>query len=351
MVFALRKLRGAGIGAGANLRWVSIGIALFLLSCGEDGGAGSAGASVAERLQEASTLPPVDYLNLDLWGCHPGKASDECTRPYRIERIEADGSAREEVPLRDDPARLDCFFTYPTVDWSPKAGNHEDLTDVLIPALTIRALAGRFSEVCRVFAPFYRQGTLGSYMIPPEEGAAIFRAAFADVAAAFETYLREWNNGRPIVVIGHSQGAQMASYLLHRYFDGSKEVTRVPGRRRSDELRAALVLALPIGFNTYVLPGERVGGSFSDLPLCTDAPERGCVLHYRSHADGDNPKPGSAGGGGGCGSRARGLPPSSRGWRARRGGLHESRPGRAAPRPRRGEHKGRVRGAGRRACP
>jgi hypothetical protein len=139
-----------------------------------------------------------------------------------------------------------------------------------------------------VFAPFYRQATLGSYSERPDRAAPIFLNAMADVAAAFEYYLAHWNQGRPIIVLGHSQGAQMASYLLHSYFDGSAKVTSLPDSETSDLLRARLVAALPIGFSVFTPYGERVGGSFSDLPLCEAHDEPGCVISYRTYAEGQN---------------------------------------------------------------
>jgi hypothetical protein len=114
----------------------------------------------------------------------------------------------------------------------------------------------------------------------------VFLNAFADVTAAFEYYLAHWNAGRPVVLLGHSQGAQMTNYLLHSYFDGVTAVTKIAGSETSDVLRARLVAALPIGFSTFVPAGGRVGGSFTDVPVCHKIDEAGCVLTYRSFPEG-----------------------------------------------------------------
>ena len=114
----------------------------------------------------------------------------------------------------------------------------------------------------------------------------IFKNAFADVATAFETYLAYWNDGRPLVILGHSQGAQHATYLLHQYFDGDTIATNMAGSRRTSELRARLVLALPVGFRLFAAHGETAGGSLADIPACTAVDETGCLIHYRSYSEG-----------------------------------------------------------------
>ena len=43
--------------------------------------------------------------------------------------------------------------------------------------------------------------------------------AYSDIKKAFETYLKEYNNERPIIIAGHSQGAGHAKRLLQDYFD------------------------------------------------------------------------------------------------------------------------------------
>ena len=42
--------------------------------------------------------------------------------------------------------------------------------------------------------------------LPGREDA--LELAYTDIEAAFEHYLAEYNNGRPFIIAGHSQGAQ-----------------------------------------------------------------------------------------------------------------------------------------------
>ncbi|HEY0300089.1 MAG TPA: DUF3089 domain-containing protein, partial [Rhizomicrobium sp.] len=58
-------------------------------------------------------------------------------------------------------------------------------------------------------------------------------------------------------------------------------------------LRERLIVALAIGGSVVVPEGQTVGGSFQNIPLCTDADQPGCVIAYRSYADGYAPAGGS----------------------------------------------------------
>lgn len=237
--------------------------------------------SVAARIEALSGRDALDYADPDHWGCSPS-AGDVCDETRTLAEVVTDGT---ETTVTWEPAagpELDCFYIYPTVDTQLKTENHDRIDDVAAARNVIRLQAAPFSAVCRVIAPFYRQAKLGTYIDAPEKSVPVFLNAFADVSAAFEYYLANWNEGRPVVIMGHSQGGQMSNYLLHSYFDGVTPVTKIPGSESSDKLRARLVAALPIGFNVFVPAGEKAGGSFSDLPVCKAIDEAGCVLTYRS---------------------------------------------------------------------
>src|SRR5919198_314336 len=103
------------------------------------------------------------------------------------------------------PARhpkIDCFYVYPTVSDQKQAV----ATRAIDPQERSIALyqAARYSRVCRVFAPMYRQLTLQGIAQPRR--SLVGAAAYADVAQAWRTYLKHDNRGRGIVLIGHSQG-------------------------------------------------------------------------------------------------------------------------------------------------
>jgi hypothetical protein len=80
--------------------------------------------------------------------------------------------------------------------------------------------------------------------------------------------------------MGHSQGTFMTTRLI-------KEVVEP-----DPELRDRLIAALLIGGSVSVPPGEVVGGTFSEVPLCESAEQTGCVIAYRTYGTDFPPGPG-----------------------------------------------------------
>jgi hypothetical protein len=134
------------------------------------------------------------------------------------------------------------------------------------------AQASPFSKVCRVFAPIYRQVTLaGLASFPNLEVPSVDDGiAYDSLVAGFENYLAHYNDVRPIVFIGHSQGAAMLITLLSRLIDSNAT------------LRSRLVLAVILGGDVEVRIGSLTGGSLSHIPVCSRSAESGCVIAYSS---------------------------------------------------------------------
>lgn len=172
---------------------------------------------------------------------------------------------------------VDCFYVYPTVDLGLGAANHEQFSDLSAMTTTTRAQVARFSQVCAMYVPLYRQITIGTYLRDGDRMTRGLDLAYSDVAAAFRTYLAA-HPDRRVVLIGHSQGAEMVKRLLSEFFD------------HDDTLRARLVIALAIGGDVTVPFGKRVGGTFAHLPLCAAVGETGCVIAYRSFRAGGTPE-------------------------------------------------------------
>jgi hypothetical protein len=130
--------------------------------------------------------------------------------------------------------------------------------------------ASRFSQVCRVWAPMYRQRTAASLAVGLGGDPAADQVAYDSLLSAWKDYLAHYNDGRPIVFIGHSQGAAMLIRLLHNVID--------PDRA----LRARMVSAIILGGNVQVPVGKDVGGSFAHIPTCASTRQTGCVIAYSS---------------------------------------------------------------------
>jgi hypothetical protein len=194
-----------------------------------------------------------DYQNLNYWAAHPWKKdpSDSISKALQLEKGDS---------------LADVFFIHPTTYTDVRFGWNANINDAYINAKTdyssILYQASVFSQHCRVFAPRYRQAHFSAFFINNNETKAAFDTAYADVKKAFEFYLEHYNNNRPIIIAGHSQGAMMAERLLKEFFDGKP-------------LQQKLVVAYIIGFP---IPQN----SFKNIPVCNDSLQTNCFCGWRT---------------------------------------------------------------------
>lgn len=122
-----------------------------------------------------------------------------------------------------DGKEADVFFIAPTVDKKDEA--QMDINDEVNRERFVGALEmerGIFDENTRLFAPYYSQISLKSDELPDEEREVLLKSAYADVSEAFNYYLENENNGRPIILFGFSQGADMCYRIMKEYFSDEK---------------------------------------------------------------------------------------------------------------------------------
>ena len=125
-----------------------------------------------------------------------------------------------------------------------------------------------------MFAPIYRQLThLGAFG-PIDNRIELADIAYSDVLGGWRQYLAEDNEGRGVVLIGHSQGSGMLKRLIR------EEIDPLPARR------AQLVSAILAGSNLTVERGRRAGGDFASIPVCVARRDglRGRMVHVRRDA-------------------------------------------------------------------
>jgi hypothetical protein len=226
------------------------------------------------------TLCTPDYTTDTYWMCRTGLAVDECyTNDLDATEILPDTSTVLESNVGDPNQPYDCFYVYPTVNLGEPPGNHVDLTDITAEVQTTMSQFGRFNNSCRLFAPLYRQITFASYSNIDQPKYA--QIAYMDVKAAWDEYMANYNGGRDIVLLGHSQGTFVLTQLMQEEFDNSPA------------LQAQLITALLIGGSVTVPEGMTVGGSFANIPVCTSAAQVGCIIAYRTYAEGYGPEGGS----------------------------------------------------------
>ncbi len=199
----------------------------------------------------------LDYADASNWAAHPDAVDAADATPPRG-FVDAQGDARADV-----------FFLHPTSYVRGASWTQPEETmrgDALVDDILILNQATAFNQCCRIFAPRYRQAAFYAFMTENEAGLAALDLAYEDVRAAFERYMAEWNDGRPVVIAGHSQGSLHGLRLLADYF-------------ASGPYREQLVAAYLPG---YPIPAEAVRRLAPAIEICGTPDQTGCLASWNA---------------------------------------------------------------------
>jgi hypothetical protein len=142
------------------------------------------------------------------------------------------------------------------------------LATELLDQFVLAIQASAFNDCCRVFAPRYRQATLGVVFAEPGESIRALELAYDDVVRAFNHFLTDHSQGRPFLIAGHSQGSLHGMRLILEH------VSDTP-------LQSRLVAAYLPG---AAVPPEGLG-SIRSCPEEEPASTH-CVLSWQTFLDG-----------------------------------------------------------------
>lgn len=174
-----------------------------------------------------------------------------------------------EIEDRDKAA--DVFFICPTVyggsesEYSMRLDDTETKTNFLG---AINMEKGIYDEDGRFFAPYYRQAGFLVYEMPTEEREPYLELAYSDVKAAFEYYMENYNEGRPVVIAGFSQGADLSIRLMKDYFT-------------DEEKNSLLVACYAIGWSIT----EEELEQYPHLRFATGESDIGVIVSFNSEAE------------------------------------------------------------------
>ena len=211
------------------------------------------------------------YSDPTHWTCRPDM-TDTCDDDTSVTMINADGTTEVATFTPDPDAPVDCFYAYPT--------SSDDLTmnsDLIAGREKEVAYqqAARLSSVCRMFAPTYRSVTLAGLFNPPAgvDRASAWMIPFEDIKDAWNHYLANDNQGRGVILLGHSQGTGHIIRLLKEVIDSS------------EAQRSVLISAIMLGSAVAVPEGEDIGAAMRNIPLCRSNEQTGCIITYASFRD------------------------------------------------------------------
>jgi len=212
---------------------------------------------------KTSNIKITNYSDLNNWAAHPWK------------KDLSDSISDGIMDRRVNDSSIDVFFIHPTTYLQKEFESwNADVNDIAINEKTdnsaILYQASAFNEQSRLFAPRYQQAHINSFYINPEIAKDYFNIAYNDVKAAFEYYLKNYNNGRPIIIASHSQGTQHAGKLLKAFFDD---------KPLHNQLVCAYIIGMPIPDNY-----------FSNLKPCVNESQTGCFVGWRTYKTGYVPE-------------------------------------------------------------
>jgi len=157
-------------------------------------------------------LTPLDYSISSNWVTFPQKD------PANLKDYISDSTWIKKA---------DVFYVYPTfltnkkdTNWNANLSDTAHVNQIINKAVYFQASA--WAEAGRMFVPLYRQAHIRSYHQLENNGRESILFAYQDVKAAFLYYLENFNNGKPIIFAGHSQGSTHICLLLKEFFDDKK---------------------------------------------------------------------------------------------------------------------------------
>lgn len=257
---------------------------------------------------EQDALARNAYEDPDMWYSRPGIGTDDPSRyqPAIAEDEDADdaspapspenpateaslpeGSAdltpqttrRAEIVPAGDIPDFAVFFVHPTsyipvnfrdeVNWNAALGDEQA---ELRARLFLRGLASAFNRADEIWAPKYRQASVGAFLTDGDDAQKAIDAAYRDVEQAFAYFIESVDEERPIVLAGHSRGSLHILRLLQ---------DRVAGTPLADRIAAVYPIGWPISVE-HDLPAL-------PFPVCGSVNQSACISTWSSFADDNDP--------------------------------------------------------------
>ncbi|BDI60653.1 DUF3089 domain-containing protein [Qipengyuania nanhaisediminis] len=214
------------------------------------------------------------YQDPELWYSRPGIGIEDPARWQPAIAGEQFDPDSEELGVAGEVPDFAVFFVHPTSylnrdNWNAPMGDEEAER---IARVYVRGMASPFNAASEIWAPRYRQATMGAFLTDAPEGEQAIDAAYADVREAYRYFIDSVDADTPVVLAGHSQGALHLLRLLREEVRGSPV---------ADRLVAAYAIGWPISVD-HDLP--ELG-----FPACATPEQTACIISWSSFAEPADP--------------------------------------------------------------
>ena len=225
--------------------------------------------AVSEPDNEAAAPPPPS----------PENPANEASLPEGEADLTPGETRRAEIVAASEIPDFAVFFVHPTsyipvnfrdeVNWNAAFGDEQA---ELRARLFLRGLASAFNRADEIWAPKYRQASVGAFLTDKEEAEKAIDAAYRDVEQAFAYFVESVDEDRPIVLAGHSQGSLHILRLMQ---------DRIAGTPLAGRIAAVYPIGWPISV-AHDLPAL-------PFPACASIDQSGCISTWSSFADDNDP--------------------------------------------------------------
>ncbi len=186
----------------------------------------------------------------------------------------ADAAHWVALPTNADKP-VDVFYLYPTV-WAKRSENDPNICEIdnkLMLAggkAAYQKQATAFEITGNVYAPYYRQADAAYCLsISDEEQTKLLDGIpKADVFASLDYYFENYNNGRPFILAGHSQGSNMLLFVLSEYM------------KEHPDIYKRMVAAYVIGYSVT----DEFLQKNTHLKFAQGAEDTGVIISYNTEA-------------------------------------------------------------------
>lgn len=255
---------------------IALVIALFIA-------AGFIAVIWSREIAQLAFVPSRDYENLNtLSGNAYSDPAMWISAPITYRKGTSAGDPARWLPQNYSKTALDTspsrpfavFFIHPTsfLDRAHWNAPLQDEASRELADLYVKGMASPFNRAAEIWAPRYRQATIGAFLTQDTNAAKALNLAYQDIAQAYDFFIKHSDPKAPIILVGHSQGARHLLHLLKDKIASSEQ------RRRVAAIYAA---GWPISVH-HDLPSLKV-------PACQAQNQTGCLLSWVSFAEPANP--------------------------------------------------------------
>lgn len=145
--------------------------------------------------KDSPKVPAPDYSQPSAWAAGPQTPGNTQLLPAGLPP--------------QPPSQAAVFFVHPTAWMSRKQWNADfkpGPAREIVDEISMGSQASVFNQLGQIYAPRYRQATLGAFYAEQAPAEAAFEMAYQDVAQAFEVFIQQ-NPQTPFVLAGHSQSS------------------------------------------------------------------------------------------------------------------------------------------------